>query len=243
MEEVRKDGKIEELTAIVADLKKEVLDITDRLDEVEEDRRRARNHLRITLTRLKKKEIEIPREGDLDEGGIKMVDKETFTADEWIHLPVSDVANDELLKITDCDRGETREPAAVVDPEKRKEITDINKQMKDLIRRRAELRKRNVVRKSKTDEETLKEKPLPQRNPRTKPRVISDVRLVSPRTPVGKGRDIGLYRDVTLENNDSASADKTNEKWATVVNRKKLLEGNRNQDRDKLKTIPKQTIG
>lgn len=56
LEEVRKDRKVEELTAIVADLKKEVLDITDRLDEVEEDRRRARNHLRITLTRLKKKE-------------------------------------------------------------------------------------------------------------------------------------------------------------------------------------------
>lgn len=121
---------------------------------------------------------------------------------------------------------------------KKEEITDINKQMKDLIRRRAELRKRNVARKSKTDEETLKEKPLTQRNPRTKPKVISDVRLVSPRAPVGKGRDIGLYRDVTLENNDSASADKTNEKWATVVNRKKLLEGNRNQDRDKFRTIP-----
>lgn len=37
-----------------------------------------------------------------------MVDKETFTADEWIHLPVSDVANDEPLKITDRDRRETR---------------------------------------------------------------------------------------------------------------------------------------
>lgn len=120
LEKARKDRKIEELSAMVADLKKEVLEITDRLDEVEEDRRRARNRLRITLTRMKKIGIEIPREGDLDEEGGKMVDKEILTEDEWRYLPVLGAANVESLKKTDYDKGETRESADAADPEKKK---------------------------------------------------------------------------------------------------------------------------
>lgn len=67
MEEVRKDKKIGELTGMLVDLKKEIMDLTDRLDEVEEDRRKARSHIRFTRSMMRKKGIEITGEGDQEE--------------------------------------------------------------------------------------------------------------------------------------------------------------------------------
>lgn len=58
----------------------------------------------------------------------------------------------------------------------------INKHIKDLLKLRTDLRKKGLVGGTTTDSEShrIKEKPLPQRVPRNKPRVISNVQIVSP---------------------------------------------------------------
>lgn len=128
-----------------------------------------------------------------------MIDKETLTEDDCMYLPA--VVN-ETSRMTDRNKKKPREPAATLEPEKINEILSINKQIRDLARKRAELKKKNSIEESKTDGETPREEPLPQRTPRMKPRIISDVRLISPKIR-GRERDkeylgIPLKRTIIL---------------------------------------------
>lgn len=68
-------------------------------------------------------------------------------------------------------------------PAKDKQIEEVNKQIQELFKKRTELRKGTDVEGSETGSDLLrpKEGPLPQRTPRGKPRIISNVQFAPPR--------------------------------------------------------------
>lgn len=64
------------------------------------------------------------------------------------------------------------------------ELNVISKQIKDLVKRRRDLKKGENV----EDGERNKVKPLPQRIPRIRPKVVSNIQLVPPKTDFELGR-------------------------------------------------------
>ncbi|XP_070162539.1 uncharacterized protein [Polyergus mexicanus] len=226
LNEVLRNRETEELRSMVTDLKKEVTALRDKLDEVEEDRRKARESYRIVQRKLKKSGID-PNE-DL-EGKVKMIDKGTLTEEE-LNLPESNIAYDESSPV-ESPNVKILESGNVLEPEKKREILLINKQMKDLVRRKVKLKKGVRMNESETggDSGQAKEKYLPQRMPRNRPRIISDIRLAPPSIPRSEFTR-KITRDEEQKDRDITRISSGNEEWKTVNNKKKLKETRKIQD-------------
>lgn len=230
LNEIFRNRETEELRSMVNDLKKEVTVLRDKLDEVEEDRRKARESYRIVQRKLKKSGIDPSKEL---EGKVKMIDKETLTEEE-LNLPESNTAYDEN-PLVENPRVKILESGNVLEPEKKREILLINKQMKDLIRRKAELKKSVRMDESETggDSSRVKKEYLPQRMPRNRPRIISDIRLAPPSIPRSEFTR-KITRDEEQKNRDIPRINSGNEEWKTITYQKKLKEIRRNQNGDSL---------
>lgn len=191
LNEVHRNKEVEDLRAMVNDLKNEVTILRDKLDDAEEDRRKARESYGIIRRRLRKYDVN----EDLERKNDQMIDKGTLTEEKLTHLPGSypgykDVLPTENLKPKKPELGDSLEP------EKKTEILSINKQIKNLIRRKVELRKnaRKEGNESGGDSGRVEEKSLPQRIPRNRPKIISDISLVPP-TSEGSTRKSNIDED------------------------------------------------
>lgn len=94
------------------------------------------------------------------------------------------------------------------------QIVEVNKQIKELFKKRVELRKRKKEDKIESSESdnvlpSTREKPLPQRTPRIMPRVVSNIQMAPPRPKEepGKGeipvRNPRLVKRVSTDNSRS----------------------------------------
>lgn len=127
-------------------------------------------------------------------------------------------------------------PSATVIPEKSKGETvvsanGISKQIADLIKKRAELRRRESgtsgkksVSQERNHDLGNKEKPLPQRTPNTraKPRVVANVQLAPPKTGSEAGDSDVKNKGTTSEKIYSGNAGTDSErKWTEVRKRRR----------------------
>lgn len=108
----------------------------------------------------------------------------------------------------------------------REEMDSIQRQIKDLVRRKKEIRKnKTTLDKDVSNRNTWnKEKRLPQRTPRAKPKIISNVQLIPPRdgtTSIGGGvksldnRDLG--EDSNIEGSTGLDGSEDNRNWRNVT--------------------------
>lgn len=81
------------------------------------------------------------------------------------------------------------------------------------------------------DSGRAKEKYLPQRMPRNRPRIISDIRLAPPSIPRSEFTR-KITRDEEQKDRDIPRVSSGNEEWKTVTNQKKLKETRRIQNGD-----------
>lgn len=174
-----------------------------------------------------------------------MVDKETLTKEEITpYLPSNEDTREEVSRVN-LRNHQAENFRAAMEPEKRKEtLTEgsINKQIKDLIRKRAELRKRGKTEDSETREEFRKAEdrayppPLPQRAPKIRPWVISNIRLLPSRSAECS---IENTRDINLQiRKDPTDKPESKEAWVKVARRRKGSERRREQMEGDLSARP-----
>ncbi|KMQ94771.1 gag-pol polyprotein [Lasius niger] len=107
--------------------------------------------------------------------------------------------------------------SVALDPEKEKQINgkqgdqidEINVKIKDLVRRKRELRREAELGKSDAGSggpSFSSERPLPQRVPKSKPRIVSNIQVVSPKTVIKK---VGFPRQST----DGNRTDSSRQEW------------------------------
>lgn len=109
----------------------------------------------------------------------------------------------------------------------------INKQIRDLIRKRAEVRKSRKELGNTTNEDTgsIENKhfpPLLQRTPRNRPRIISNVRIAPPRDPMNRIVTAGEMNPNREDSKDSSSQ----KEWKKVSGRRKSNSKKMPMDRD-----------
>ncbi|XP_070169691.1 uncharacterized protein PF3D7_1120000-like [Polyergus mexicanus] len=242
LKDILRERELEEMRAIIEELRKEVSEFRDKQDELEEDRRKARESQRITQYKLKKalgKEIE-------EEDPIVEPEKEkdtTYRAKDnkkVLDLPIDEKessymeTNSEDLPVMAAATPKRDGPG----PETKETEENFNRQIKELVRRRAELRKRSKLGSIETgsDSKLHKENPLPQRTPRPRPRIKPNVQLIPPRYDkegINKG-NMGNSNSDNLENlsttaGPSHSADK--EEWSKVVGKTRARRNQQGSDR------------
>ncbi|KMQ92347.1 gag-pol polyprotein [Lasius niger] len=195
--------ELDDMKSLVDTLRKEISDLKDRVNEAEEDRRKARESQRIMLWRHKKERGEVVCESPsvlMDDPPSKVVASGIRKEDAPLKNPVSET------------KGESGLPLASVSTDKSRGVEsktkEINNQIRNLVRQRAEL-KRQTVEDSGTgsDKQRTSTKPLPQRTPlqrtpKAKPRVVDNVQLMPPRAAI-KDKDqvesLGLDRKTSKE--------------------------------------------
>lgn len=110
-------------------------------------------------------------------------------------------------------------------------VVQINKQIRDLIRKRAEIRKSGrrraeVITGRNGDLEDNQYPPLPRRKRREKPRIISNIRIV----PSDPSRDSGTPRDPSIRNRGRNNQAETGESGKELQGKKKWANGSGHQE-------------
>lgn len=183
LKEVLQNKEIEKLQNLIEDLTREVVDLRNRIDEAEDEEKKARRARQNAESKLRKFSSDVTWQTS---------DKGTDTEDLMSYLP-EDVARGNAILSTNTavnlvERSTYAGSNSVTEPEMKKndEEYEINSKIKELIKKRAELRKgRKQLARKEDFEELSKEaclSPKPQREFRRRPRIISDVRLVPPRS-------------------------------------------------------------
>ncbi|XP_070170992.1 uncharacterized protein PF3D7_1120000-like [Polyergus mexicanus] len=237
MDEIK--GQFDELRNEIAELKRRLEEAEDRRDEAEEDRKKARESFRITDWKWRNKGYKLGEEGVRQE----MMDKGTLTKEEITqHLPSKeDTRGEDPMMNLRNHEAENLQAVMESEPEKRKKeiITEgsINKQIKDLIKKRAELKKKGKVEDSETGGEPGKTEDgayslLPQRVPKVRPRIISNIRLIPPSSAERRTEDT---RDNNTQIRDnSGNRSESREAWVNVNRRGKGSERRKEQVRGDL---------
>lgn len=241
LDEILRNREMEEMRGMIQDLKKEVSELRDKLDDAEEDRRKARESLRITEWKMRKQGTEgSEKESDVRDFKKSGEEGQANIEINMIDLPVAGTSHDEILTDVVRPNSPMRGSGAVLEDEpvkKRKEVLtteeeSIQRQIKELFRRRTEVRKRRRMEDSEMESENRqsREIPLPKREPRIRPRILSDVQIAPPRMDrEGSNKDKERKEIPTNEENLGArSTDK--EEWTRVFG-KKESKYPRNKDR------------
>ncbi|KMQ92832.1 hypothetical protein RF55_7125 [Lasius niger] len=149
IEEIKRNREIEEMKSTIEALRNEVLELGDKLDEVEQERERENGKRRLEKSKERRK-----KEGESNKGSRIEATKNSSS-------PTSD------------------------------KIEDINKQIKELVKKRIGLRMESNAEGSETgsDLQRTREDPLPQRIPKTRPRIKSNIQQVPPRSDEKKMGD------------------------------------------------------
>lgn len=231
IEEVLRNREVEDMRAIVADLKREVYELKGRLDDAEEDARRARESYRITKRILKK---------GGNENIKNIVDNTLSTKEIDTNLPIDGDTRRRLEDPVVEPRGAVAvEPQEEMDIEVEKSVVKpvkgnqnknqieiINSKIKELVKAKRELRREAESGNNSTGPENFSlnsETPLPQRVPRAKPKIISNIQMVPPKSEVKK---VGFPR----QTRDGNKTDSSQQEWVEVV--KKGRGGNRQVIKD-----------
>lgn len=228
IEEVLRNREVEDMRAIVADLKREVYELKGRLDDAEEDARRARESYRITKRILKKTGNE---NTDDSTPSVKGIDIQSPT-DSDTRRVCGDLAIEPrgvvvVAPLEDMDI-EIEKPVAKPEKDKqnKNQIELINSKIKELVKAKKELRKEAESGNNSTGPENFlrnSETPLPQRVPRAKLKIISNIQTVPPKSDVKR---VGLPRSIR----DGNKTDSSQQEWAEVVKRGRS--GNKQSARD-----------
>ncbi|CAL1671612.1 unnamed protein product [Lasius platythorax] len=224
--------ELEDMRSLVDSLRKEISDLKDRVEEVEEDRRKSRESQRIMLWRHKKERGEAVCESPsvlMDDPPAKDV-PEKRKVDTPLESSTSRMV-----------RESKPPPSSSIPPlDKDRSVEgrtkEINSQIRTLIRQRAEL-KRQPTEDSGTgsDKQRANPKPLPQkipfqRTPKTKLRVVSNVQLAPPRS-ADKDKRQG-------DADGNAPRETTTKEWAEVRKKRgddRTKRDHRGQERDSSK--------
>lgn len=175
-----------------------MIELRGRLDDAEEEERKAKASKRITEWKLRKLNA---KDGEGLSGPSEMEDKGTETEETMFNLPVDGKPREKhsVLRCNSEDTGWSLSAPEKPEKEEKNNINEvqINKQIRDLIRKRAEMRKsgRRGVEVTAGRDGDLKDNqfpPLPRRKPREKPRIISNIRIV-PSDPSRELREIQVY--------------------------------------------------
>lgn len=81
------------------------------------------------------------------------------------------------------------------DNRRKEELNDIQNQIKELVKKKAEIKKKKDYDISRNNPMLRGEKPLPQRIPRAKPRVLSNVQIILPRIVERKAGELDRGSD------------------------------------------------
>ncbi|KMQ88054.1 gag-pol polyprotein [Lasius niger] len=226
IEEIKRNREIEEMKSTIEALRNEVSELGDKLDEIEQERVRENSRRRLEMSKERRK-----KEGESNEG----LRTETSLVDR---------AGPSVVEI-DSKAGDSGTQSKLTSkPGKKKErdnkIEDINKQIKALVKKRIGLRKESNVESSETgsDLQQIREKPLPQRTPRARLKIKSNVQLVPPRFGEKKGdkyRVTGQDKTVDEERKDEWTEVKRGNKGKA---RQSRLDSTSSAPRSKSKTGP-----
>lgn len=193
---------MDEMKQIVDKLKNEIDELKDKLDEIEVDRNKARSSQKIAEWKMRKALAAAGNE-DFDEEAPVNTDEEDVVRNRNIHKGNNGTRVKTSNILADCEmeidinpsvgtptgtENEIEEKKGKERDEYRRstELNNIQKQIKDLIKRKKEIKKKEVMQDDTNIENVQEEeKPLPQRTPGVKPRVLSNIQLAPPRK--GKG--------------------------------------------------------
>lgn len=217
LEEVLRQREMEELRAIVNTFKGEIEELKDKLDAAEEDRRKARESQRWAEWKAKNNSG-LPSSGDVQENTIKYTDEsKNTTSEEKITAGVTGEisTNTERLVNQSIDRSVEelgiKELSVQIDPtvsnkdktEGNQELSEIQRKIKELAKRKNEIRLEMKRKGPFNSSETVsgigtnENTPLPQRISKIRPKLLSNVQLVPPRSD--KPNISGLYREAARE--------------------------------------------
>lgn len=207
LEEIIRKREMDEMKQIVDKLKNEVDELKDKLDEMEVDRNKARSQ-RIAEWKMRKALVAVGNK-DFDEEApmdIEVTDvtrrrnipRENETRIKTSNILVDFEEKTDLVSSVEALTGTGDENEGKVksnDKYRRNEELDkIQKQIKELIKRKKEIKKDEVMQKDKNIKEVQdEERPLPQRIPRVKPRVLSNVQLIPLRKNILWKIEVGLW--------------------------------------------------
>ncbi|KMQ92578.1 gag-pol polyprotein [Lasius niger] len=224
--------ELEETRSMIGGLRKEISELKDKLDDAEEDRRKARESHRLIqrkLTELKKRYQDDAVVSEIHEREAPRV---VGPAPGLHSAPTDDfppLARISVPLVVEAPAG-VPGPSGVpgnkgVNDEDEAARKSIDTQIKKLERKRAELNKKQEKagsgkdsdRKLKSNTPRSGERPLPQRTPRVKPRIISSVQLTPPRTgPGNEGKYDGSSVDIESERKIQEITRNNKEAWTKV---------------------------
>lgn len=184
MEEIHRKREMDEMKSIVGGLKKQIEDLKDQLDFAEEDRRKARESQRLAEWKAKNRSDNEVFSGNVPsniEEDVNPIGEQERPRENPILEPMEDTAT-EITKEEASTDIENRNNKEI-----NEEIADINTQIRKLAKKKAEIKKLGItndkdVNKNKVVSRDIFPPPLPQCTPRIKPKVLSNVQLVLPRS-------------------------------------------------------------
>lgn len=220
LEEALRNREMEEMRTIVADLKKEIYELKGRLDDAEEDARKARESYRITKRILKTGGGDIACEVPLAVSGDLNLPVETIDPQP---MEVEEPSRKQPTGNFTALPSEAMTPVPVKENKNVNQIEEINLRIKDLVKVKRDLRR--VAESENSESGSVgfsrnSEKPLPQRIPRNKPRITSNIQVVPPKMDIKK---VGFSKSMA----DEDKTDSSHQEW-TVATRKR--EGGRRQN-------------
>jgi len=244
LQEILRKKEMDEMRIMMNALKKELEECKDKVDEMEVDRNKARNSQRIAEWKMRraiaaaegkefieKVPVRIEEEGDLTrketidgrntkENDMRMNANKDMHADD-IEV-FSDVRSDDTWSKDRKDKGNEQD-------KKSEELKDIQRQIKELVKRKAEVKKKDRNDSGSNSFKARDEKPLPQRTPRTRLRVVSNVQLAPPRpTDYSERKFRESDRDMTEDSNKEGSigliGSEDNRNWKRTDARKRREE-------------------
>ncbi|KMQ90568.1 gag-pol polyprotein [Lasius niger] len=209
LNEVTMKRELDDMRAMMDLMRNEISDLKDRINEAEEDRRKARESMRIMLWKHKK------------ERGEMVCDSPEVLMDE---LPVKDGApclpenppvnsppGSYQSKAVEESKPSFFSATIPATSRNKEEVTEkpssrtkeINNKITNLIRQRVELKRQDMEDSGTgSDRRRAGAKPLSQRTPRIKPKVVENIQLIPPRSIKVSGKkdrakpeDIGLNGD------------------------------------------------
>ncbi|KMQ82433.1 hypothetical protein RF55_23009 [Lasius niger] len=199
-EDIRKNKELDEMRHMVKTLRKEVLELRDKLDEVELDRQKERERWRLEKSKLKrevatslkendsKNVVNLERNADAAQGTgsiSHIVNKKLDLTSMKTHPEhQSDIVElRQKPEVMNPVSSRLLEPKSNREKEVKSKLAEVNKQINELFKVRTELRKKEDYSDTggpRIDPQRNKEAPLPQRTPRIKPKVISSVQIAPP---------------------------------------------------------------
>ncbi|KMQ90172.1 gag-pol polyprotein [Lasius niger] len=194
--------EMNEMRLVVEDLKKEISGLKDELNHAEEERRKAKESQGIAQSKLR--EIKYDTRKDRADKGTISDERDLHQKTIVMDLPDNpSVSRPTAIQVGSATGGHWSFPPNTTPVKKRSnensnevenikkdyEVGNLNKQIKNLIRKRVELRRKGTEDSGTgSDFQRDGEKPLPQRTPRTKPRITANVQIVPPKAGNESGK-------------------------------------------------------